>query len=207
MPGSVNTIPASELNQASYGAKLGAEYQLRPADVLQVTVFREEQLSADRVVVAADGQISLPLVGRIMAAGKTTPEVEAAIEEALKAGYLQNPQVAVNIVQYDSHVVTVEGAVKSPGIFKFTPGTRLSGGISLAQGPERTARTSDIAVFRDSPDGMQVAKFDYQAVSAGTMIDPVLQPGDRIVVGTNGLSVFWQDVLRSIPFFGLFSRY
>lgn len=206
-PGNVNSIPASELNQNSYDAALGEEYVIRPADVLSITVFREEQLSANSVAVGADGHVSLPLIGRVAVAGQTTTSIEQRIEDALAAGYLQNPEVAVNVVLYGSHVVTVEGAVKQPGLYKFTPGTRLSGGISLAQGPDRTAKTTDIAVFRESTEGMQVAKFDYQAVRAGTMIDPVLQPGDRIVVGTNGLSVFWQDVLRSIPFFGLFSRY
>ena len=51
-----------------------------------------------------------------------------------------------------------------------------------------------------------VAKFDYRAVSQGTMIDPVLEPGDRVVVGTSGLSQFWQDLLRALPAFGLFTN-
>jgi len=53
---------------------------------------------------------------------------------------------------------------------------------------------------------MTVAKFDYRAVQQGTMIDPVLQPGDRVVVGTSGLSQFWQDVLKTIPVFALFTN-
>ena len=203
----VNVIPAEQLEQSAYNQPAESEYVIRPADILSVAVFREDQLSSPGVVVAADGNISLPLIGRVAVAGETTSSVELLVEQALKARYLQNPEVAVNVVKYGSHVVTVEGAVKSPGLYTFSPGTRLSGGISLAQGPERTAKTNNIAVFRESPQGVQVAKFDYEAVQAGTMLDPVLQPGDRIVVGTNGLSVFWQDVLRSIPFFGLFSRY
>ncbi len=50
-----------------------------------------------------------------------------------------------------------------------------------------------------------VAKFDYRQISQGTMMDPVLQPNDRVVVGTDGLSVFWQDLLKALPAFGIFA--
>mgnify|MGYP007056299579 FL=1 len=54
---------------------------------------------------------------------------------------------------------------------------------------------------------MAVAKFDYAQVRAGTMIDPVLAPGDRVVVGTSGLSQLWQDFLKAVPAFALFTRF
>jgi polysaccharide biosynthesis/export protein len=50
-----------------------------------------------------------------------------------------------------------------------------------------------------------VAKFDYAAVRQGAMLDPVLQPGDRVVMGTDGLSVFWADLLQALPVFGVFA--
>ena len=63
-----------------------------------------------------------------------------------------------------------------------------------------------MAIFREAPQGLTVAKFDYRAVQQGTMIDPVLQPGDRVVVGTSGLSQFWQDVLKTLPAFAIFTN-
>ena len=113
--------------------------------------------------------------------------------------------VSVNIATYASHLVTVEGAVENPGVYSFQPGARLSSAIALAAGPTRTANTEQVAVFREGPDGIMVAKFDYQQMSQGTMLDPVLEPGDRVVMGTDGLSVFWQDFLRSVPVFGIFA--
>jgi hypothetical protein len=50
-----------------------------------------------------------------------------------------------------------------------------------------------------------IAKFDYGQVRQGTMLDPVLQPGDRVVMGTDGLSVFWEDLLKALPAFGVFA--
>jgi polysaccharide export outer membrane protein len=62
-----------------------------------------------------------------------------------------------------------------------------------------------VAVFRESPQGIMIAKFDYQQVRQGTMLDPVLEPGDRVVMGTDGLSVFWEDLLKALPAFGIFA--
>ena len=103
------------------------------------------------------------------------------------------------------HLVTVEGAVDKPGVYSFQPGARLSTAVAMASGPKRTAKVSQVAVFRESPQGVMVAKFDYAQVSRGAMLDPVLEPGDRVVMGTDGLSVFWEDLLKALPVFGVFA--
>lgn len=195
------------LGQAAFTQDIARDYVLRPADVLSVRVFREEGLSLDAVPVSAMGQISMPLIGTLTVAGKTAPQIEAEMETLLGARYLRNPDVAVNVVNYASHQVTVEGSVQSPGVFNFLPGTRLSGGIALASGTVREADTQNVAVIRQTAEGRQIAKFDYRAVQTGAMIDPVLQPGDRIIVGTNGLAVFWKDLLQTIPVFGVFTNF
>ena len=112
--------------------------------------------------------------------------------------------MSVNIADFASHLVTVEGAVESPGVYPFQPGARLSTAIALASGPKRTAKMSQLAVFRETPEGIMVAKFDYAQISSGTMLDPILEPGDRVVMGNSGLSQFWEDVLRTIPALGIF---
>ena len=206
-PGFSESAPDPQLGQDGYvQVFLGQDYEIRPTDTLRITVFREEGLSFDSIMVSAEGQISFPLMGPIKVAGMTPAALENFLEEGLGETFLNEPDVTVNMLEYASHRVTVEGQVENPGIFSFVPGTRLSGGISLASGPTRVAKLSDVAVFRQTNDGIAVAKFDYAAVQAGTMLDPVLLPGDRIVVGTSGLSRFWQDFLQSIPVFALFTR-
>lgn len=192
--------------QAEFATVESPDYRLRPSDVINVTVFREPDLSVQQVPVGSDGVIALPRVGSIRAEGRTTADLAKAVEDALGGGFLVNPQVSINVTQYGSHLVTVEGSVKKPGVFTFRPGSRLSSAIAQAEGPERVARLDQVAVFRETARGMTVAKFDYRAVQQGTMIDPVLQPGDRVVVGTSGLSQFWQDVLKTIPVFALFTN-
>jgi polysaccharide export outer membrane protein len=137
----------------------------------------------------------------------TVEQLETRIEELYDARYLRSPDVAVNVVDYASHVVTVEGSVQKAGLFNFRPGTRLSGGIALAEGPTRVANVREVAIFRQSGNGTLIAKFDYAQVRAGSMMDPVLQPGDRIVVGTDNLSQTWQDFLRALPAFGMFTQF
>ncbi len=206
-PGLAASAPDPALGQNGYvQAFSGENYEIRPADKLKISVFREEGLSFDSIMVNADGQISFPLMGPIKVAGMTPEALENFLEKGLGDSFLLDPDVTVNVLEYASHTVTVEGQVENPGIYSFAPGTRLSGGISLASGPTRVADRGDVAVFRQTDGGIAVAKFDYAAVQAGTMLDPVLLPGDRIVVGTSGLSQFWQDFLKSIPVFALFTR-
>jgi polysaccharide export outer membrane protein len=197
--------PVSELGQDNYSIARPTTYMLRPSDLISVTVFREPDLSLPTVRVGVEGNVSVPMLGSIPAAGMTAKQFEQDVTRRLAALGLKNPMVSVNIAEYASHQVTVEGAVERPGVYNFQPGARLSSAVALASGPKRTAKLEQVAVFRESPEGIMIAKFDYSAVRQGTMLDPVLQPGDRVVMGTDGLSVFWEDLLKALPAFGVFA--
>ena len=197
----------SALGQDDYRVSANTVYRLRSGDVITVTVLREPELSSERLVLGADGTVQLPVLGPILAAGLTTDELQQQVTRGLARTYLVDPSVAVNIGEYGSHLVTVEGSVEKPGVYSFRPGQRLSAAMSLASGPKRTANLNQVAIFRPVGDAMTVALFDYGAVRAGRMIDPVIEPGDRVVVGTNGLSQTWQDLLATIPVLAVFLRF
>lgn len=205
-PGAVVVQPDPALGQQGYSHELAEGYQLRAGDTVSVRVFGEDDLSLDSVRVSADGFVSIPLIGPVRLSGLTIAQAQDQMAQMLSARFLRDPQVAVNVLQYGSHVVTVEGSVETPGLYQFMPGTRLSGGIALAEGVTRVSDLGEVAIFRTTPGGMEVAKFDYREVRAGRMLDPVLMPGDRIVVGTDGLSQFYQDALQAVPIFALFTR-
>ncbi len=204
--GLASTQPVAAAGQSDYSVDIQSDYLLRPADVVSVIVFREPSLSLEKVPIGTDGTLSLPFIGSVQASGQTPAEFATAVEARLREGYLKQPRVSVNVMEYESHQVTVEGAVEEPGIYKFQPGTRLSGAIALAKGAERVANARQVAVFRTTPQGIAVAKFDYAAMQEGTMMDPVLQPNDRVVVGTSTLTQFWQDLIQALPAFGLFTN-
>lgn len=205
-PGPVAAVPIAELGQADYADDPAPAYRLRAADIISVKVLREPDLSIERVPVGADGLVSVPLAGQILARGQTSGEFAETIARGLSASGLKRPQVSVNVLEYSSHLVTVEGSVVEPGVYDFQPGARLSSALSLAKGPSRVAKLDEVAIFRSTASGLAVARFDYGAIRQGTMIDPVIQPGDRVVVGLSGLSQFWQDVLRAVPFFAVFTN-
>lgn len=203
--GKAATAPVAALGQAQYTSTLPAQYALRPSDVIGVNVFRETGLSVQNVAIGADGFVSLPLIGPVSAQGLTTRDLEELVAQRLRQAKIKNPAVNVNIGEYTSHRVTVEGAVQQPGVYSFQPGDRLSSAIALAKGNTRTANLSDIAVFRAFDGEMAIARFDYRQIRQGTMMDPIINPGDRVVVGTSGLSQAWQDVLKVLPAAGLFA--
>lgn len=203
---SVATI-ASEMGQEQFQAAPRGIGKLSPSDVLSVTVFREPDLSVSNAAIDADGMINMPLIGVVRASGSTPTELAALVEQKLAMTYLRDPHVSVNVASLGSHKITVEGAVNDPGYFDLPLGAKLSSAIAMAKGPSRVAKMDQVAVFRQTGDSMYVARFDYGAMQAGTMIDPVLQPGDRIVFGVSGLSQGWQDVLKTIPAIGVFTRF
>lgn len=203
--GAAASQATAALGQQGYSVSRPTTYSLRPSDQISVIVFREPELSLERVRIGVEGNVSLPMVGSIPAAGMTAKQFEQDVTRRLAAAGLKGPVVSVNIAEYASHLVTVEGAVDKPGVYAFQPGARLSTAVALASGPKRTAKIDQVAVFRESPDGIMIAKFDYAQVQQGTMLDPVLEPGDRIVMGTDGLSVFWEDLLKALPAFGVFA--
>ena len=204
--GQAVTQPRADLGQAGYTFQRSTTYLLRSSDRISVNVFREPDFSVETVQVGVEGNVSLPMLGSIRAAGMTALQFEQDVTRRLSAAGLKTPMVSVNITEYASHRVTVEGAVEAPGVFAFQPGERLSAAIAMARGPARTAKTEQVAVYREGPAGITVAKFDYGQVRQGTMLDPILEPGDRVVMGTDGLSVFWQDLLKALPAFGVFAN-
>lgn len=196
--------PVAEFGQSDYSQARSNTYLLRPSDRVSISVFREPDFTLENVRLGVEGSVSIPMLGSIPAMGLTTKQFEEDLTKRLSAVGLRNPLVSVNIVEYASHLVTVEGAVARPGVYPFQPGARLSAAIALASGPTPTAKRDQIAVFRDTPEGIMIAKFDYRAMSSGTMLDPVLEPGDRVVMGTDGLAVFYQDLLKTVPAIGAF---
>lgn len=204
--GAVASEPVSVLGQDDYSATLDPAYVLRPSDVISITVFREPDFSVERLPIGSDGTVALPLVGTVIAAGKGAQDLSRELTWRLDEAGLKHPSVTVNVLDHASHLVTVEGGVEEPGVYPFQPGARLSSALALANGPNRVAKLREVAIFRETPDGLAVAKFDYVEVRRGAMLDPVIQPGDRVVVGISGLSQFWQDFLRAMPAFGIFAN-
>jgi polysaccharide export outer membrane protein len=187
-------------------ARGNAGYKIGPQDVLDITVFKVADLSRS-VQVADNGSINFPLIGEVVAAGKTSREIEQDLASRLGARYLQSPQVSVFVKEYNSQRATVEGAVKKPGVFPIRGRMTLLQMIAQAEGLDKETASSTVVVFRQTETGRAVARFDVDDIRAGRAEDPVIQKGDTIVVDSSSGKVAFGYFTRVIPVASLFKPF
>jgi polysaccharide export outer membrane protein len=183
---------------ASAATPGSAAYKIGPQDVLDISVFKAPEL-ARSVQVAESGSINLPLVGEIHAVGKTAQEVERDLAKRLGAKYMQSPQVTVYVKEFNSQRVTVEGAVKKPGIYPLRGKTTLMQSLAMAEGLDPTSDMSNVVIFRRVEGKRFAAKFDVTEIRAGKAEDPTIMQGDLIVANASAMKAAWQDLLRALP--------
>ncbi|WP_347302348.1 polysaccharide biosynthesis/export family protein [Croceibacterium sp. TMG7-5b_MA50] len=181
-------------------------YRIRPGDRVNVSLFQEPDLSGTDLLVDESGQVSLPLIGAVQMAGRTTEEVSREIERAYGARYLRDPQASVALRTIVPQTVTVDGQVTQPGVFEIRPGYTLVSAIALARGTTNTAKFDEVLIMRTIDGRRAVARFDINAIRAGRMEDPRILPGDQVVVGFDRLRGIYRDVLQVGPLLGVFTQ-
>lgn len=154
-------------------------YTIGPADVLQIIVWREPELTRD-VTVRFDGMITIPLLGDVSAAGKTPGEVAAALTKGLER-FIQSPRVTVGVAQAMSARFYVVGQVTRPGDFPLSGRTTVLQALALAGGFRDFAKTDQIILVRQD---QTVVPVNYKRLADGkeTSQNVVLRPGDTLVV-------------------------
>jgi polysaccharide export outer membrane protein len=158
-----------------------AEYQIGPEDVLDISVWKNSELSR-RVPVRPDGKISLPLVNDIQAAGLTPSELRQQLTTRL-AEFVPTPEVAVIVSEVQSLRVSVVGAVKTPGRFMLKSPATVLECIALAQGLTEFAARERIVVLRQNGSTTTRIPFNYRKVADGSEQENFfVKPGDIIVV-------------------------
>ena len=111
-----------------------SNYILGPEDVVDIDVFDVPELSIKKVRVANDGMISLPLIGRVQAAGLTAEQLRKELEDKWGENYLQDPQVTVFVEDFKAKPASVIGAVEKPGLYSLTARRSLIEVLSMAGG-------------------------------------------------------------------------
>lgn len=109
------------------------DYRIGPQDLLEISVFEAPELNR-AVRVSASGEISLPLLGVVQAAGLTPKALEFVLQELLRRSYMKDPHVSVFMKEMQSHPVSVFGAVKKPGVFQIDGPKSLVEILSMAEG-------------------------------------------------------------------------
>jgi polysaccharide export outer membrane protein len=172
-------------------------------DLLEVTVFGSEDLSRT-VRITATGEVSLPLVGLIKVQGMSVAEVQDAIAKQLSARFMENPQVSVFVKEYMSQRVTVEGAVRNPGVFALTGRTSLLQMVALSGGLDRDANPGGIVIYRSIEDRRRAAVFDLRKIRSGEIVDPEVLGSDVVVIDYSGVRSSLRDILTATPLLAVF---
>jgi polysaccharide biosynthesis/export protein len=189
-------LPSAAESFASAATPGSTAYKIGPQDILDISVFKVPEL-ARNVQVADIGTINLPLLGEVPAAGKTARDVELDLKKRL-GKYLQSPQVTVQVREYNSQRVTVEGAVKSPGVHVLKGKTSLLQMVAISGGLGE-ASDATVVVFRNTEGKRYAARFEIDSIRKGDAEDPPILAGDVVVANSSALKAAWGDFMKTLP--------
>ncbi len=129
-------LQLQQLEQALEKQKAPAtrgDYRIGPEDLLEISVFEAPEFNS-ALRVSAGGEVSMPMLGLLHAAGLTAAEMESVVGERLRGNYLKDPHVGVVVKEVQSHPVSVFGAVKRPGVFQIRSAKTLLEILAMAEG-------------------------------------------------------------------------
>lgn len=147
------------------------EYRLGSGDRLRVIVFGEDTLSGE-YTVDGSGAVSLPLIGEVAADGRTLREFQRAVEASLREGYLNDPRVSAEVLNFRPYYIL--GEVGSPGEYPFTSGLTVINAVATAGGFSYRANTRRVFIKRAGSD---------REVEYPLTVNTPVQPGDTIRIG------------------------
>ncbi|WFU20745.1 polysaccharide biosynthesis/export family protein [Bradyrhizobium sp. CB3481] len=148
-----------------------ATYHLDAGDKLRVVVYGQEGLT-NTYAVSAGGSITMPLIGSVMARGRTTAGLAAEISAKLRAGFIREPSVAVEIEAYRPFFIL--GEVAAPGQYPYVPNMTAESAVAIAGGFSPRARRDSVTVTHT--DGSGTSRFVVSPASP-------ISPGDTVLVG------------------------
>jgi polysaccharide export outer membrane protein len=143
------------------------DYSLGSGDKLRIIVFGEDDLSGE-FDVTGSGKVSLPLIGQVQASGMTLDEFEGEIRDKLKQGYLTNPKVSVEVLNYRPFYII--GEVDKPGQYPYTSGMNVINAVAVAGGFTYRAKQDEVYITRDSDEEKAYAADQTVKVLPGDIV-------------------------------------
>jgi polysaccharide export outer membrane protein len=177
------------------------DYVIGETDVLNVRVAGQSDLTGN-YTVRLDGMIVFPYVGEIRAAGAPLAVFNRNLRDELST-YYKDPQVTVEVEEYNSCVVYVLGEVAKPGVYKFEGRTTLLETVAEAGGYERSAARASTMVVRSFLEEPQVMRIDMEKVidEGAITLNIPLEKGDVVVIPKTfitNLNDFLTDISPSL---------
>ncbi|MDF2809092.1 MAG: polysaccharide export periplasmic protein [Microvirga sp.] len=156
--------PAPGPADAAAGSSSPDSYTLGIGDKLRITVFNEETLSGE-FTVDSSGQVAMPLIGNLKAAGLNQRQLEETITAKLRGGYMRDPRVNVEVLTYRPFYIL--GEVSKPGEYPYRNGMNVMSAVAVAGG--FTYRANDRTIYI-----RRAGRTDEQSypVTTTTMVNP-----------------------------------
>jgi len=163
-------------------SEIDPEYRVGAEDVMQISVWKDEQLTRE-VVVRPDGMFSFPLIGDVQAEERTVEQIRSDLVQRL-AKYIPDANVSVAVTRVSSYKVYVVGRVNKPGEYVIGHYADVLQALSLAGGLTPFAAENDIKVMRRVRGEQHAIPFRYGDMRKGRALDQniVLQRGDVVMV-------------------------
>jgi len=174
-------VQAAE-NPPATTAPLTGTYKVNAGDILEVSVWKEEDLQR-QAVVRPDGFFSFPLTGDIRAEGETVEGIRQEVASRVSR-FIPEPVVHVAILEPRGSKVYVIGQVTRPGEFLINRYVDVVQALSMAGGTTPFAQLDSIKILRRQGETQMAIPFAYGDIAAGKRLQQniVLKPGDTVLV-------------------------
>jgi protein involved in polysaccharide export with SLBB domain len=157
------------------------EVGLGPGDVFELRVYGEKELTGVHRI-SPEGQVDVPLIGRIDAEGLTPGDIGKVISNKLREGYIRDPFVSIYVKEYNSKKIFVLGEVAKPGTFPFKNNMTVVEAITLAGGFKSSANKNYVVVTRKIEGKEQRIEVPVQKITEGLATNLPLNAGDIVFV-------------------------
>ncbi len=176
-------------NESSSSARSNGrnDYILKAGDKISLTVFpTDEFIKGGEMEISPEGNVTIPVVGKVLIAGKSVIEAQETIVDILQEDYFIDPEAVIEVLDYEDLKVVILGQVRKPGNYSFPPGANqltLLQCISLAGGFSDIANIKKIKIMRKNESG-KAEKISANAndIIEGKKQDIILKPDDVIHV-------------------------
>lgn len=165
--GATDGAPGGPSGGPGGGGDAKSFYRLGAGDKLRIVVFGEDDLSGE-FEVDSGGSLSLPLIGEIVAAAKTPRDLERDVARTLSDGYLVNPRVSIEVLNYRPFFIL--GEVKEPGKYPYVNGMTVLNAVAVAGGYTYRARKDQIVIVRGGDSGRETMAQEGSSVLPGDII-------------------------------------
>jgi polysaccharide export outer membrane protein len=159
------------------------DYKIGSGDILEITIWKEPDLSREAVLVRTDGKISFPLLNDVQAAGLTPLEMKKNMEVGLKE-FISNPFVTITVTSPESQKIYILGEVLNTGEYPLTKNLTVLQAFALAGGFTEWASKKEIILMRKEGGKDKIYRINYKNIIKGKDLSQniKLKADDTIIV-------------------------